>query len=125
MIHSDYIQYPHIQLNLHSRLECGIGLPEVMITLLLLSTGSLALTQLQLKNLQSAYQSYQDSRLTLLHGEAIERLWQQRCYLSNMNDTERESYLIDAFPDVFSHASTDILAPTQVWLNHKPVVIDC
>ena len=103
----------------------GMGLTEVLITLLLLSTGSLALTQLQLKNLQSVYQSHQDSRLTLQHGEAIERLWQQRCYLANMNDTEREIYLIDAFPDVFSHASTDIMAPSQVWLNHKPVVIDC
>lgn len=56
----------------------GIGLPEVMLTLLLLSTGSLVLTQLQLKNLQYAHQSHQLSRQALQQGETIERLWQQR-----------------------------------------------
>ena len=105
--------------------QCGMGLAEVLITLLLLSTGSLALTQLQLKNLQSAYDSYQDTRLTLQQGEAIERMWQQRCYLSNLNDMERESYLIDTYPDLFSHASTDFLSANQIWLMHKPAAIGC
>lgn len=125
MINPRYIQCLQRQLNLQSQQVRGMGLPEVMITLLLLSIGSLTLTQLQLRNLQSAHQSHQDTRKALLKGEAIERLWQQRCYLSLMNSVERASYLIDAFPDVFSHDSTDLLAPNEVWLMHKPVVIDC
>lgn len=103
----------------------GVGLVEVMITLLLLTSGSLALTQLQLKNLQSAYKSHQDTRKALIYGEAVERLWQQRCYLSNLNSSERDSYLTNAFPDVFGDDSTELLSPAQLWLKHKPVVIDC
>lgn len=103
----------------------GIGLPEVMITLLLLSTASLSLTQLQLKNLQFAYQSHQDTRQALIHGEAIERMWQQRCYLGKMDESARTNYLTLTFPDLFSQDATDPLASTQVWESFKPSVQGC
>lgn len=103
----------------------GIGLPEVMMTLLLFSSGSLALTQLQLRNLQAAHLSHQTSRQALRQGEAIERLWLHRCYLATMDNAERTSYLLDTYPSVFSAEPNDPVSPGQIWQKHKPMAQDC
>lgn len=103
----------------------GIGLIEVMITLLLITTGSLALTQLQLRNLQAAHQSHQFSRHALLQGEAIERLWQQRCFLASMSGHDRLEYLLATYPTIFSPDPDDPLSPVNQWQQHRPIVLDC
>ena len=103
----------------------GIGLPEVMITLLLLSSVSLVLTQLQLKNLQSAYQSHQDSRQALQQGEAIERLWQHRCYLSTLDDVERSQYLTNSYPDLFGPHIDSPLSPAILWQQYQYLFKGC
>lgn len=105
--------------------QSGVGLFEVLVTLLLISTGSLALAQLQLSNLQTVHQSHQQSRHVLLQSEAIERLWQQRCYLVFLDDHARLEYLLGAYPTVFSPDLDDPLSPVNLWQQHRPVVQDC
>ncbi|MCD8513686.1 MAG: hypothetical protein LRY63_10415 [Nitrincola sp.] len=103
----------------------GVGLIEVLITLLIFTTGSLALTQLQLRSLQLAYESHQLSRKVLLQGEAVERLWQERCYLVSLSELEKKNYLLQHFPSLFSHDPEDPQSPIQVWQQHQPVTVDC
>ncbi|WP_417583139.1 prepilin-type N-terminal cleavage/methylation domain-containing protein [Nitrincola sp.] len=103
----------------------GVGLPEVMITLLLLSSGSLALTQLQLRNLQTAYQSQLLTQQTLAHTEAVEHLWQQRCYLAALNSEARQNYLLQGYSTLFSASPDDPTSPGQLWQTHRPVTADC
>ncbi|MFN3882350.1 MAG: hypothetical protein ACK4L8_13085 [Nitrincola lacisaponensis] len=106
-------------------LQQGVGLTEVMITLLLLSTASLALTQLQLRNLQTAHQSHTLTRESLVQGEAIERLWQQRCYLAWLDAGSRSEYLLGRYPTLFSPDPEHPLSPRQLWDQHAPVTLDC
>ncbi|KGK41471.1 hypothetical protein LH51_14620 [Nitrincola sp. A-D6] len=103
----------------------GVGLPEVMITLLLLSSGSLALTQLQLRNLQTAHQSQLLTQQTLTHTEAIEHLWQQRCYLAALNSEARQNYLLQDYSNLFSATPDDPSFPGQLWQSHRPATADC
>lgn len=103
----------------------GVGLPEVMITLLLLSSGSLVLTQLQLRNLQTAHQSQIFTQQTLKHTEAIEQLWQQRCYLALLSSDERQSYLLTGYPALFSTEPDDPAFPASLWQSHRPATADC
>lgn len=103
----------------------GVGLPEVMITLLLLSSGSLALTQLQLRNMQAAHQSQLFTRQTLRYTEAIEQLWQQRCYLALLSSDARQSYLLTGYPVLFSTEPDDPAFPATLWQNHRPATADC
>lgn len=105
--------------------QCGIGLPEVMITLLLLSSGSLVLTQLQLRNMHAAYESHQASRHALRQGEVIESLWQQRCYLAGLSDAERHSFLKKRYPTLFGDDEQTVMSPSQAWQHHRPMHVDC
>lgn len=93
----------------------GTGLVEVLITLLLFTLSSLALTQLQLKNLQTVHESYQWSQQALLRGEVLERLWQERCYLVHMSDQEVADYLRQRYPFVLNALADDPYATIQSW----------
>ncbi|QEW05336.1 hypothetical protein [Nitrincola iocasae] len=110
---------------LSCRHQLGVGLPEVMITLLLLSSGSLALTQLQLRNLQTAYQSQTLTQQTLIRTEAIEQLWQQRCYLAALSSAARQDYLLTDYAELFSAESGDPAFPASFWQTHRPATADC
>lgn len=110
---------------LTSHHQRGVGLPEVMITLMLLSSGSLVLTQLQLRNLQTAYLSQQMTQQTLAHTEAIEHLWQQRCYLAALNNEARKDYLLEGYAALFSASPDDPASPDNLWQTHRPATADC
>jgi Tfp pilus assembly protein PilV len=112
-------------LTLSCRVQRGVGLPEVMITLLLLSSGSLVLTQLQLRNLQAAHQSQIFTQQTLRHTEAIEHLWQQRCYLAALSSEARQSYLLTDYAALFSAESDNPAFPASLWQSHRPATADC
>lgn len=105
--------------------QWGVGLPEVMITLLLLSSGSLVLTQLQLRNLQTAYLSQQLTRQILAHTEAVEHLWQQRCYLASLSSDARQSYLLTDYAALFSAEPDNPAFPASLWQTHRPATADC
>ena len=110
---------------LTSHHQGGFGLAEVMLTLLLLSSGSLVLTQLQLRNLQTAHQSKTLTQQTLKQTEAIERLWQQRCYLATLSSDLRQSYLLQNYSELFSDQPEAPNFPSRLWQTHRPATVDC
>ncbi|KAA0876332.1 prepilin-type N-terminal cleavage/methylation domain-containing protein [Nitrincola tapanii] len=73
--------------------QAGFNLIEIMISLLIFSSLSLALTQLQLNSLHASIQSYQEIYQHLQAQNAQELRWAQRCEFvsasSLLNDAER------------------------------------
>lgn len=60
---------------LRRRQQIGLSLVEVLITLVILSIGSLAVLQLQIQSLESALDSQKHSRDVLQQGDTHENFW--------------------------------------------------